>query len=257
MKKVMLIIALIAATVADGYSQNMSCVCKNKAAHKTAHKRTVSKKKTVMQTTTMSQDLVVPIALTNRCVINGEGDFQYQYMSDKPWSGFFPEKKPAAACGSNEAGLTPRLGMLTITSPTFEDGGPLPGKYSCQGTQASPPLNINNIPDETKSLAIVMYDPNATATKSTTYWLMWDMDTTHMIPENFVNDHNANSPYNGQYGYQAICPLTGTHYYHFNVYALDTKLLLNSRTTNRDVLERAMAGHVLAKGEIVGVYTRP
>ena len=130
----------------------------------------------------------------------------------------------------------------------------MPAKYTCEGDNASPPLNVNNIPAQTQSLAVIMYDPNATTNASETYWLIWDIDTAGTIPENFVNDHESMNVAR-EYGYHAACPLSGTHYYHFMVYALDTKFA-GGRNTTRAKLESAMRGHVLAKGELVGVYDR-
>jgi phosphatidylethanolamine-binding protein (PEBP) family uncharacterized protein len=84
---------------------------------------------------------------------------------------------------------------------------------------------------------------------------MWDIDATGQIPENFINDHASQNPLNKQYGYQAVCPVSGTHYYHFIVYALDTKLMLG-KNTNKMTLEKAMGGHVLSRGELIGQYNR-
>ena len=144
---------------------------------------------------------------------------------------------------------------LKITSSAFSDNGNIPMKYTCEGEQVSPPLNIAGIPSGTQSLALIIHDPDASMKDGFTHWVVWNIDpSTTSIPEGF---DGADQGLNGtqKAGYTGMCPPTGTHHYHFKVYALDTKLDI-SKQTGKDGLEKAMKGHILAQGELVGLYKK-
>jgi phosphatidylethanolamine-binding protein (PEBP) family uncharacterized protein len=176
---------------------------------------------------------------------------------------------------------------LTVTSYAFTNNGNIPVKYTCVGQQASPPLSIGNIPAGAKSLAIVVDDPDelikpvataAPATKSKakhkkpttpkhpateskpdpgcfTHWVIWNIDVDGgSIPENFKNDNEGTNSAQ-QIGYAGLCPPTGTHHYHFKVYALDTKLNI-PKSSDKAALEKVMQGHIVAWGELVGVFNK-
>lgn len=143
--------------------------------------------------------------------------------------------------------------LLTISSPAFSAGTPIPMRYTCDGDNKNPPLRVKDCPNDAVSLAIIVDDPDApVATWS--HWLVWNLPVTHFIRENHqhgeegLNDFLENR-------YDGPCPHTGLHHYHFKVYALDTILDLPGKTRQRD-LERAIAGHILAFGEIIGTYKR-
>ncbi|MDB4924424.1 YbhB/YbcL family Raf kinase inhibitor-like protein [Mucilaginibacter sp.] len=143
---------------------------------------------------------------------------------------------------------------LTVTSASFTANGMIPVKYSCEGEEISPPLTITAIPAGTKSLALILHDPDAPVTGGFTHWVVWNIDTSGNIPEHFKN---AEQGLNGskQPGYKSICPPSGTHHYHFKVYALDTRLNIGI-STDKPALEKAMSGHVLAEGELIGLYAK-
>jgi Raf kinase inhibitor-like YbhB/YbcL family protein len=145
-------------------------------------------------------------------------------------------------------------GTLTVTSSAFANMSVIPVKYTCDGQGATPPLKVTNIPDGTKSLSIIVYDYNATPEGGMTYWIIWNIDPYSDIPEDFHNNHETMNQA-GQYGNTPLCAQHGDHKYHFIVYALDTKLVIGKNTTKRSI-ENIMKGHILAKGEIVGVYNR-
>jgi Raf kinase inhibitor-like YbhB/YbcL family protein len=257
MKKIMVIIALLIFAASPGYSQTNSS-CKKKIVHHKVHKATFNKtawsnNDSRQQLSCPDKPIVVLPAANTRCVIDTNGEMEY--ITDQSYTGSFPAGSRGADCGVSEELLVPKFTDMVVTSTAFPAYGMIPTKYTCLGDQVSPPLNVSNIPAGTQSLAIVMFDPHATSSKSTTYWLMWDVDSTGSIPENFINDHASRNPVNKQYGYQAVCPVSGTHYYHFKVYALDAKLTLGKNTT-KPMLEKAMGGHVLAKGELIGQYNR-
>ena len=144
---------------------------------------------------------------------------------------------------------------LKVTSSAFQKNGNIPTKYTCEGEQVNPPLSITGIPPGAKSLAIILHDPDAPMDGGFTHWVVWNIDpSTKDIPEGFKG---AEQGLNGakQAGYIGMCPPSGTHHYHFMVYALDTKLDL-SKQTDKTELEKSMKGHILAKGDLVGLYKK-
>ena len=114
---------------------------------------------------------------------------------------------------------------LTVTSTSFTDNGNIPSKYTCEGTQTSPALNVTGVPSGAKSLALILHDPDA-GKDGFTHWVVWNIAVDGNIPEDFKG---AEQGFNGakKSGYTGMCPPTGTHHYHFKVYALDTQLTLD------------------------------
>jgi Raf kinase inhibitor-like YbhB/YbcL family protein len=142
---------------------------------------------------------------------------------------------------------------IEVTSPAFEEGKMIPSKFTCTGDDISPALNFSNIPSGTKSLALIMDDPDAPR-GTFVHWVMWNVPVADALPENFtggVQGHNGA----GKPGYKGPCPPSGTHHYHFKVYALDDTLSLNTDAVKED-LEKAMNPHILAWGELVGLYSK-
>jgi Raf kinase inhibitor-like YbhB/YbcL family protein len=144
---------------------------------------------------------------------------------------------------------------LKITSSAFSENGNIPMKYTCEGEQVNPPLHIAQVPSETQSLALILHDPDAGMQGGFTHWVVWNIDpSTTDIPEGFTGgEQGLNSAKKS--GYIGMCPPSGTHHYHFMVYALDTKLDIGKQT-GKDGLQKAMKGHILAKGELVGLYKK-
>jgi Raf kinase inhibitor-like YbhB/YbcL family protein len=143
---------------------------------------------------------------------------------------------------------------LTVKSPAFDFNRPIPKKYSCDGESINPPLTIENIPKEARSLALIMDDPDAPG-GTFDHWVVWDISaSTTKIGEHSVPGKEG---LNGMRkpGYTGPCPPSGTHRYFFKVYALNAELNLSPKTTKRD-LEKAMANHIIAKGELIGLYHR-
>ncbi len=142
---------------------------------------------------------------------------------------------------------------LTVTSTSFSNNASIPMKYSCEGMEVSPPLQISNIPSGARSLAIILHDPDA-GQNGFTHWVAWNISVDGNIPEGFKGgDQGKNGA--GQSGYKGMCPPTGTHHYHFKVYALDTMLDIDEKT-DKAGLEKSMEGHILAQGELVGLYKK-
>jgi len=143
---------------------------------------------------------------------------------------------------------------LTIKSPAFQPNSPIPKKHSCDGQDTNPPLIIEGTPKESKSIALVVDDPDAPS-GTFDHWVVWNIpSSTTRIAENSVPGTEG---LNGarQVGFIGPCPPSGTHRYFFKVYALDAELNLGVKSTKRE-LEKAMQNHVIAKGELIGLYHR-
>ncbi|MFQ6064543.1 MAG: YbhB/YbcL family Raf kinase inhibitor-like protein [Candidatus Bathyarchaeia archaeon] len=142
---------------------------------------------------------------------------------------------------------------LIITSPAFEKNGFIPSKYTCDGEDVNPPLKIKGLPKGTQSLVLIVDDPDAPM-GTWDHWIVWNIPPLEKIEENSVPGVEGLNDFN-RHSYGGPCPPSGTHRYFFKVYALDTKLDLDADSRKKR-LERAMEGHLLAKGEIVGLYSR-
>ena len=143
---------------------------------------------------------------------------------------------------------------LVVRSPVFESEKLIPAKYSCDGDNVNPPLTVENVPDGAKSLVLIIDDPDA-AIGVWNHWLVWNIPAdTREIKENRVPGIEGTNTA-GRRRYGGPCPPSGTHRYFFKVYALDIELDLDAGSKKKDV-ENAMRGHVLAEGELLGLYRR-
>ena len=143
---------------------------------------------------------------------------------------------------------------LTVTSPAFKNGEKIPEKFTCEGANTSPSLNISGIPDKTVSLVLIMHDPDAKMPGGFTHWVAFNINPTTEIDEN-TSPGTAGANGASKSEYTGPCPPTGNHHYHFKVYALDIKLDLEKGSTKADV-ENAMKGHILSEGELIGMYEK-
>lgn len=144
---------------------------------------------------------------------------------------------------------------LVLTSLAFENNGQIPSRYTCDGDGINPPLEIGSVPSNTKSLVLIMDDPDAPAG-------VWDHWVKFNIPPMVISIEEGSEPpgisgkgTRGNLSYGPPCPPNGGHRYFFRVYALDTMLNLSPGATKKDV-EFGMAGHILAEGQLVGLYSR-
>lgn len=151
---------------------------------------------------------------------------------------------------------------INISSEAFHSNHLIPKKYSCDGENLSPPLAWSNLPVGTESIAIVCEDPDAPS-GNFLHWLIFNIDPgVPGLPEGVTERSNmmgsAVQGRNGfgKTGYGGPCPPRGsTHRYFFRAYALDKMLNLGQAST-RAVFEKAMEGHLLGTGELVGMYSR-
>ena len=151
--------------------------------------------------------------------------------------------------------------LINIRSNAFEDGGNIPGKYTCDGTDISPQLQWDTLPEHTISFAVLCEDPDA-AEGIYTHWIIFNIPTDIMeLPENVKKKEKLE---NGMIqglnsfgfpGYGGPCPPGEEHRYFFRIYALDTTLNLPTPTKREDFL-KAMNNNILDEGQLMGKYRR-
>jgi Raf kinase inhibitor-like YbhB/YbcL family protein len=144
---------------------------------------------------------------------------------------------------------------MKITSTAFENNGKIPSKYTCDGVGINPPLAFSGIPQDARSLVLIMDDPDAPM-GIFTHWVLFNIDPkTIAIGENSVpQSASLGKTSTGEEGYVSVCPPSGAHRYFFKLYALDT--VLNLTNPDKAILEKEMLGHVLEKAELIGLYSR-
>lgn len=150
---------------------------------------------------------------------------------------------------------------LEIKSPAFSEGGAIPGKFTCDGKDVSPPLSWSGAPAGAKSFALICDDPDAPS-GDWVHWVVFDLPPTSTgLPEGVpARDEVAGGGRQGRNdfrktGYGGPCPPGGTHRYVFTLFALDRELGLGAGATKAQ-LTAAMKGHVLAEGRLIGKYSR-
>src|SRR4030095_6599649 len=145
---------------------------------------------------------------------------------------------------------------MKISSKAFGNGREIPTQYTCEGEDRSPPLQISDVPAGAKTLALICDDPDAPA-GTWVHWSAWHINPQlKEIPEDAkLNSQGKNDFRN--IGYGGPCPPKGhgPHRYFFKLYALDLILPLKPGSSKAD-LEKAMEGHILAKAELMGTFTR-
>jgi Raf kinase inhibitor-like YbhB/YbcL family protein len=156
---------------------------------------------------------------------------------------------------------------LNVTSPSFADGETIPVKHAAEGANASPALEWGNPPEGTQSFVVIVDDPNAGEPKPFVHWVLFDIPgDASGIREGLATDPVLQEPKNakqgvnsrGQIGYLGPRPPLGdpAHNYHFQVFATDLAQLPVDPGAKREDVLAAIEGHVLAEGEVVGLYER-
>lgn len=150
---------------------------------------------------------------------------------------------------------------MIVRSDSFEEGGSIPPRHTCDGADVSPPLEWSGAPDSTAAYVLVSDDPDAPV-GTWVHWLLYDLPAAMTsVPEGVPasdtlaggGTHGRNSW--GRIGYGGPCPPSGTHRYFFRVYALDRPLGLRPGATRAEV-DAAMRGRVIAEGSLMGRYRR-
>jgi Raf kinase inhibitor-like YbhB/YbcL family protein len=140
---------------------------------------------------------------------------------------------------------------LKVSSTAFEDMRSIPEKYGRDGMNINPPLQVEGIPAEAKTLVLIVDDPDVPS-KTFVHWLVWNMEPVNFIGENSAPGAEGKNDF-GTIRYEGPHPPSGTHRYFFRVYALDGALALDAGAT-RPQLEKAMEARVIAYGELVGLF---
>lgn len=144
---------------------------------------------------------------------------------------------------------------LKITSSAFQQAGSIPSKFTCDGANASPPLQIADVPSGAKSLVLIVDDPDAPSGLFT-HWIVWNISPeTSTVAEGSTPKGVQGTNDFGKSGYGGPCPPSGTHRYYFKIFALDRELNLPFGA-QRSQLDAAIKGHVIAQGELMGRYSR-
>jgi Raf kinase inhibitor-like YbhB/YbcL family protein len=169
---------------------------------------------------------------------------------------FSPDGDGASAqmLGSNKAGMG-------VVSPAFTEGSMIPKRYTCDGEDVSPSLQWTGIPEGAKTLSLICDDPDAPM-GTWVHWVLFNIPVAMNglppgVPSKKILDHGAKHGRNdfGSLGYRGPCPPGGMHRYYFRLYAVDTEINLDSGITAPQLL-RAMEGHVVAEGQLMGTYKR-
>ena len=145
---------------------------------------------------------------------------------------------------------------MKIESTAFGHEGKIPSKYTCDGENMPPPLSFSAVPSQTRSLVLVVDDPDAPS-GTWVHWILWNISPrTKSIGEGSIPQGVVEGTTSfGATGYGGPCPPDGEHRYFFKLYALDIEIELPKETT-KEKLEEAMLGHVLDKAELIGHYSR-
>jgi hypothetical protein len=136
----------------------------------------------------------------------------------------------------------------------FANDGIIPVKYTCHGTNVTPPLDFGNVPLEARSLALEVTDPDAPG-GTFTHWLVWDIPISITrfkeddVPAGVIQGLNGF----GKNNYGSPCPPSGIHHYHFDLYALDNTLSLPASKGRQD-FENAIKGHIVSQARLTGMY---
>ena len=142
---------------------------------------------------------------------------------------------------------------MKLSSPAFSHNGYIPKKFTCEGEDVSPALNLEGIPEGTKGLVLIVDDPDATA-KTWVHWIVFDIPPASVIEEGVIPGVQGENDF-GRLDYGGPCPPSGTHRYFFKAYALD-RILGLAEGIDKAGLEKAMEGHILARAELIGFYQR-
>ncbi|HLD05953.1 MAG TPA: YbhB/YbcL family Raf kinase inhibitor-like protein [Candidatus Nanoarchaeia archaeon] len=149
---------------------------------------------------------------------------------------------------------------MRLSSPAFAHGGKIPGRHTCDGQNISPPLDISDVPHGTKSLVLLMDDPDVPkhirADGMWDHWIVFNMPPDiKRIPEGMSPEGERGENTSSGLGYTGPCPPDREHRYFFRLYALDCMLELEEGVSKAEV-QAALQGHVLAAAELMGRYQR-
>lgn len=156
----------------------------------------------------------------------------------------------------------------SLSSTAFDNNAPIPRVYVGEGDDHSRPLAWEGAPDDVREFALICEDPDAPSAEPWVHWVIYGIEAdVHAFPEGLAKNAQLTSPIvakqgknswtsGATLGYRGPMPPVGKpHHYHFKLYALDLKVELAPGAT-KDELLKAIQGHVLAEGELIGIYSR-
>src|SRR5437879_1720738 len=150
---------------------------------------------------------------------------------------------------------------IKLTSTAFKEGEAIPRQYTCDGIDISPPLEWTGVPKSAKNIALIADDPDAPS-GTFVHWVLYNLPAENIgLVENVPATENVKGGgiqgKNGfeKVGYGGPCPPSGTHRYFFKIHALDVEFALKGGATKAE-LEKAMQGHIVAQGQLMGTYRR-
>lgn len=145
--------------------------------------------------------------------------------------------------------------VMKISSTAFANNGKIPKKYTCDGTSVSPPLKISGVPKNTKSLVLILDDPDVP--KGTfTHWVVWGISPKKtQIAEGEKKGFVEGATSLGKPGYVGLCPPTGTHRYVFKLFALDSQVDISAKSTKQELVS-TMQNHIIQTAVLLGKYSR-
>jgi Raf kinase inhibitor-like YbhB/YbcL family protein len=164
---------------------------------------------------------------------------------------------PAAGTLAADRPEMAKAQMMLVSSPAFSPGGTIARGYSAYGNNTMPPLSWSALPAGTKSLALIVEDPDASTPQPFVHWAAWNIaPAARALTDGLVGAVQGRNG-KGAEGWWGPHPSDGKlHHYYFQLFALDTKLSLPA-SAGRDELVAAMKGHVLGKGRLLGTFTKP
>jgi Raf kinase inhibitor-like YbhB/YbcL family protein len=171
--------------------------------------------------------------------------------------------RPQVSAQNSASTSTPQTtgGSIKLTSTAFKEGEPIPRQHTCDGVNVSPSLEWSGVPKSAKTLVIFADDPDAPS-GIWVHWVLYNLpaDNIGMVENLPATDELKAGGFQGKndfgkIGYGGPCPPSGTHRYFFKIYALDSELPLKAGATKAEV-EKAMEGHVVAQGQLMGTYRK-
>jgi Raf kinase inhibitor-like YbhB/YbcL family protein len=150
---------------------------------------------------------------------------------------------------------------IKLTSSAFKEGERIPRQYTCDGVNVSPPVEWTGVPKMAKTIALIADDPDA-PNGTWVHWVLYNVPAENIgfVESVPTTDSLKAGGYQGKtdfgaVGYGGPCPPSGSHRYFFKIYAIDSELPLRAGATKAD-LEKAMQGHIVAQGQLMGTYSR-
>lgn len=153
------------------------------------------------------------------------------------------------------SGIAADASTLQISSPVVSEGATIPTQFTCSGANQSPPLSWSGVPQGTKSLALLVEDPDAPI-GTFVHWVMYDIPPTSNGFKQGVADGKEGLNSMGKAAYMGPCPPPGKpHHYHFRLFALDTNLNLGANP-DAEAVRDAIKGHIIQSADLVGIFGR-